>query len=545
MSAAGGAPKAVPRPKVASQSPKSSTAKTKSSPKTTPVKSLSPKSSENVSNGAIKICAEEIGVSVADLSDGSSFADMGMDSLLSLTVSGKFREAFNIDVPSSLFMDYPTVRDLRGYLAKYDSEDDKLDAAPEAEASSAIESASGNTTPVLETESQTSFEDGEEGAESKGRIGEKSALIRSTIAVEMEVPIDDIDESTDLAELGMDSLMSLQVLGKLREETGEDLSSDFFTEHTTFGEIEQSLNPKAEPPRKGATKDGALESQENQKINDPSKPDYKPLPSATSILIQGNPKSASKTLFLFPDGSGSATSYSPIPNLSPHLAIYGLNCPFIKCPEDYTIGIPGVASLYLTEVRRRQPHGPYAFGGWSAGGVCAYETALQMQSQGQVVDRLVLLDAPCPIRLDPLPSRLHHFFDSINLLGPEGNPAGPPGWLLPHFDRSIANLSAYDPTAMDPARAPDTYALWATDGVCTNPDDPRPEPESDGGSEPESMKWLLDDRIDLQYNGWDQLIPANKFVRMESVSGVNHFTLMRRPHVDAVGAFLKLALGVL
>lgn len=516
---------------------------TKSSPNIKSTNSTPPKLPGNVTTRAINICAEEIGVTVTELLDESSFADMGMDSLLSLTVSGKFREAFNIDVPSSLFLDYPTVKDLKGYLAQYDSGSDKSNVAPEAEISSSTESASGTTTPIPETESQTSIEDGEEAAKPESDSGERSALIRSTIAGEMGVAVEEIDGSTDLAGLGMDSLMSLQVLGKLRENLGEDLPSDFLTEHTTFGEIERSLNPKPKPspsPKKQAAKKRPVGSENG---NNQSKPDNKPLPSATSILIQGNPKSTSKTLFLFPDGSGSATSYSQLPNLSPDLAIYGLNCPFIKCPEDYTIGIPGVSSLYLAEVRRRQPHGPYVFGGWSAGGVCAYEATLQMLAQGDVVERLVLLDAPCPIHLDPLPSHLHDFFDSINLLGPEGNPDGPPGWLLPHFDHSIANLSAYKPKAVDPAKAPRTYALWATDGVCKNPEDPRPKPEGGNGAEPESMKWLLDNRTDLKYNRWNQLIPTDKFERMESVTGANHFTMMRKPGVNDVGAFIRQALA--
>ena len=182
------------------------------------------------------------------------------------------------------------------------------------------------------------------------------------------------------------------------------------------------------------------------------------------------------------------------------------------------------------------------FGGWSAGGVIAYEAALQMQAQGEVVDRLLLLDAPCPIRLDPLPSRLHHFFDSVGLLGPEGHPDGPPDWLIPHFDNAIANLSAYKPEAVDPAKAPRTYVIWARDGVCKSPEDPRPEPDHMGEEESPSVKWLLYNRTDLQYNGWDRLIPAERFAAVESVAGVNHFTLMRKPAATEVGSFLRRAL---
>lgn len=501
----------------------------------------------------MKICADEIGVPLSELSDESSFADLGMDSLLSLTVAGKFREAFDIDVSSSLFVDYATVKELKGYLAQYDPGDNSLDESLSADPSTATESTSGNTTPVLEIDSQSSLDDEEETVEAKGGKQEMSTLIRSTIAEEMGVPAEEISATTDLAELGMDSLMSLQVLGKLRENTGEDLPSEFFAEHATFGDIEKTLNPvptssPKQPKTRRAQESPMKAKNPSATTGDHSKPEIKPLPRATSILMQGNPKNAFKTLFLFPDGSGSATSYAQIPSISSDLAVYGLNCPFMKSPEDYTVGIPGVSALYIDEVRRRQPHGPYTFGGWSAGGVCAYEAAVQMQAaHGETVDALVLLDAPCPIRLDPLPSRLHHFFDSIGLLGPEGNhPNGPPGWLLPHFDRSIANLSAYKPTAMDPATAPRTYAIWATDGICKNQDDPRPTWEDDddenAAAAQDSVKWLLDNRTDLMYNRWDQLIPTEKFVHVQAVADVNHFTLMRKPGANEVGAFIKRAL---
>ena len=199
-----------------------------------------------------------------------------------------------------------------------------------------------------------------------------------------------------------------------------------------------------------------------------------------------------------------------------------------------------MSTLFLAEVRRRQPHGPYVFGGWSAGGVIAYEAAAQMQAQGETVDRLILLDTPCPVRLDPLPSRLHHFFDSVGLLGPEGHPDGPPDWLLPHFEHSIANLGNYKPDPL--SLAPRTYVIWARDGVCKSPDDPRPDPQHVGEEEPPGMKWLLYNRTDLHYNGWDQLIPTDKFVAVESVADVNHFTIMRKPGVSEVGAFIKRAL---
>jgi len=59
------------------------------------------------------------------------------------------------------------------------------------------------------------------------------------------------------------------------------------------------------------------------------------------------------------------------------------------------------------------------------------------------VSRLVLLDAPCPLKLEPVPSKLFRFFDAIGALG-NGNPKGTPAWVIPHFEAMIRNMD-HDP----------------------------------------------------------------------------------------------------
>ena len=51
---------------------------------------------------------------------------------------------------------------------------------------------------------------------------------------------------------------------------------------------------------------------------------------------------------------------------------------------------------YIEELRTVQPHGPYLLGGFSGGGLTAYEMARQLRAEGEDVGRLVLLDTPLP-----------------------------------------------------------------------------------------------------------------------------------------------------
>ena len=55
------------------------------------------------------------------------------------------------------------------------------------------------------------------------------------------------------------------------------------------------------------------------------------------------------------------------------------------------------ASDYIAEMRQVQPHGPYLLGGFSGGGITAFEIARQLEAAGEQVDLLVLLDTPLPM----------------------------------------------------------------------------------------------------------------------------------------------------
>src|SRR2546427_12680170 len=51
-----------------------------------------------------------------------------------------------------------------------------------------------------------------------------------------------------------------------------------------------------------------------------------------------------------------------------------------------------MAALYINEIRRVQPEGPYFIGGYCLGGTIAYEIAQQLTSRGQGGGLLALLD---------------------------------------------------------------------------------------------------------------------------------------------------------
>ena len=74
---------------------------------------------DSTSAKAIRIVASESALDLADLTDGASFAELGVDSLMSLVIAEKFREQLGVVVNGSLFLEYPTIGDLRSWLDEY------------------------------------------------------------------------------------------------------------------------------------------------------------------------------------------------------------------------------------------------------------------------------------------------------------------------------------------------------------------------------------------------------------------------------------------
>jgi len=531
------APKA---PIAAQASPKAIT--TKVVKQVAPKAIASSRSGPSVTSQVLDIIASEVGVPVIELADAIDFANMGVDSLMSLSICGRIREELEIDAPASLFVDHPTVGSLKGHLSQYSSS--KVADAEE-------EFSSGSSTPSIEYDDNSSQEGsvgtpmsppGTPGTPSDSES--LSMIIRQTISEEMGVDVAELSAADDLSALGMDSLMSLSILGMLREKAGLSLPADFLVDNQTIKAIETALHIGHPPPKaksspkqvvaatQAVSKPIAPISQHTTRVKKPLLPER----FASSVLLQGSPKTAEKTFWLIPDGGGAPTSYIFLDEISPKLAVWGLTSPFCKTPEEYMCGVAGIATKFVHEIKRRQPEGPYHVGGWSAGGVISFETVRQLINMGDVVETLVFIDTPCPLIIEPLPGTLHKFFGSIGLLG-EGDGALEklPPWLLPHFAASVHALSTYDAERIPAEKCPKVMAIWCEDGVCKEPEDPRPDPYPYGHAQ-----WLLENRTDFGTNLWEEFLEESK-IETRKMPG-NHFSMMKAPYVGKLTEFLREAL---
>lgn len=466
----------------------------------------------------VEIIAEEIGLGKSELVPSSSFTDLGVDSVLSLNIAGRLREELGLDVDDSLFADCPTVVDLVTAL--------HIKETPRPTRESTVPPTSELDSASAASDDDAADDDNTDETSLDGDETDTMSIVRRTVAEEVGILEKELTESLDLNELGMDSLLSLKLLGRIRDNLEIEVPASLFADNSSLNEIEAALGlkPKAAAPCK--------------KIRAPSAKKDSPvsnrIPMVSSVLLQGSPKSATKTLCLFPDGSGSATSYSPLPRISPDIAVYGLNFPFMKTPQDMKCSIEAVTPRYLQEIRRR-PDGPYYLGGWSAGGICAFDAALELDRVGEKVERLILIDSPFSIGLEKLPPRLYDFFKDVGLSGAGDQP--PPPRLLPHFLAFVNSLDLYRAKPFLSGRAPPSRLIWARDGVCKSPDGPRP----DMNNAPKDMKRLQDNRTDSSSNGWDSLLSGDNMM-IETMDDANHFSMIVGEKANELAVFIRKAM---
>ncbi|NMO17644.1 amino acid adenylation domain-containing protein [Pyxidicoccus fallax] len=125
-----------------------------------------------------------------------------------------------------------------------------------------------------------------------------------------------------------------------------------------------------------------------------------PLPRNLVRLDAGS--ASGRPLFLVHGGGGGVSGYFELArHLGAHRPVYGLHTDDTP-PES----IEALAREYLAQVRDVQPRGPYRLGGWSFGGLVAYEMACQLQALGEPVELLALMDTLAPGTQAPPPDDL-------------------------------------------------------------------------------------------------------------------------------------------
>jgi amino acid adenylation domain-containing protein len=96
-------------------------------------------------------------------------------------------------------------------------------------------------------------------------------------------------------------------------------------------------------------------------------------------------------------GGGSVLCYLDLARLlGSDQPFYGLQSQGLEGEGEVYARIEDMAARYIQEIRSLQPEGPYFLGGWSLGGVIAFEMAHQLKGLGKEVALLALIDSYAP-----------------------------------------------------------------------------------------------------------------------------------------------------
>ncbi|MDI7740213.1 thioesterase domain-containing protein, partial [Acinetobacter baumannii] len=158
----------------------------------------------------------------------------------------------------------------------------------------------------------------------------------------------------DFFELGGHSLLAVKLVNHLKKAFGTELSVALLAQYSTVERLGEIIR-------------------ENKEI--------KP-----SIVIELRRGTYEQPLWLFHPIGGSTFCYMELSrHLNPNRTLRAIQSPGLIEADAAEVAIEEMATLYIAEMQKMQPQGPYFLGGWCFGGAIAYEISRQLCQMGQQV----------------------------------------------------------------------------------------------------------------------------------------------------------------
>ena len=297
-------------------------------------------------------------------------------------------------------------------------------------------------------------------------------------------------------EAGGDSILAMSLLARIAHELGCNLPPAGILQAATIEKLAVALRQGARPE------------------------DWSPL-----VPIQA--EGGKPPFFCVHPGGGNVLCYLQLSKqLGADRPFYGLQCPGVDGVLQPVAQAEQMARQYVAAIRQVQPRGPYAVGGWSVGGVFAYEIAQQLRAAGEQVRLLAILDSgilyACALLTAIFPKGDTGILDVLRMASPE---------QIGEFRRRSA------PARLIPDNADDEFALRLFRLFASNMRavlEYQAQPYAGPLALFQAAESLVKPRFEPRHE-WARLCDQ---VEVQIVPG-NHLNMIHEPHVQVLGHLLR------
>jgi len=266
-------------------------------------------------------------------------------------------------------------------------------------------------------------------------------------------------------------------------------------------------------------------------------------------IVPMHPEGTRTPLFCMHCATGHVLRYRAlVSHLDSDVPVYGLRAPEVNQFNAFPT-VEELAERYAEDIRRTQPHGPYQVCGFSFGGIVALEVARRLQTLGETVSLLVLLDSINPAHyqnlsfLQTLRMRSTYLRDRVSTYGRNvlfgkwtqlyRDVAEFFWWRAKELAWKIRKNTSSLPEQMGTNAVQETVVMFATVGEAFKP---KPYPGRMILIRSENRPRFSDEMA----LGWEDVAEAG--VEVCTVPG-DHFSVLEEPHVVGLANALNARLA--